>query len=276
MSATFVEKLIAATKRNGSLLCVGLDPDPASMAVKDVGAFNRAIIEATQDLVCAYKPNLAFYEALGMPGLEALRETIDAIPRDIPVIGDCKRGDVGNTAAAYAKAMFEGWGFDAVTLHPYIGWDSVEPFARYEDRGVFVLCRTSNPGEGDFQRLSTLVGESSEARPLYERVALATRLWNTNGNLGLVVGATHPDELRKVRALCPDMPLLIPGVGAQGGDLAAAVRNGVDRQGQLAVISSSRQVLYASQGADFAQAARKVAMETRRQMREALAARGQG
>lgn len=277
MPGTFVEKLIAAAKKNGSLLCVGLDPDPALMAVKEVAAFNRAIIEATQDLVCAYKPNLAFYEALGMPGLEALRKTIDAIPRDIPVIGDCKRGDVGNTAAAYAKAMFEVWGFDAVTVHPYIGWDSVEPFAKYKDKGVFIVCRTSNPGEGDFQRLSTLAGAPSEARPLYERVALATRRWNTNGNLGLVVGATHPDELRKVRALCPDMPLLIPGVGAQGGDLAAAVRDGVDRQGQLAVINSSRQVLYASKGADFAEAARKVAMETRRQMREALATpRGEG
>ncbi|MBF8299389.1 MAG: pyrF, partial [Dehalococcoidia bacterium] len=144
--SSFVDKLLAAADSNRTLLCIGLDPDPALMPHNDVAAFNRAIIEATSDLVCAYKPNLAFYEALGMDGLKALKETIDMIPKHIPVIGDAKRGDIGNTSAAYAKAMYEVWGFDAVTVHPYIGWDSIEPFARYKDKGVLVLCRTSNPG----------------------------------------------------------------------------------------------------------------------------------
>ena len=270
--STFVEKLVEASKRNGSLLCVGLDPDPALMPKVDVATFNRAIVEATQDLVCAYKPNLAFYEALGMEGLEALRETIDCIPDHIPVIGDAKRGDVGNTAKAYARAMFETWGFDAVTVHPYIGWDSVEPFWQYSDRGVLVVCRTSNPGESDFQSLPTLA-DSEGPLPLYERVALKVREWDTQGNLGLVVGATHPKELRRVRELCPDMPILVPGIGAQAGDLSSAVRYGVDRSGQKAIIASSRQVLYASRGPDFAQAAREVCSSLRAEMQAALADR---
>jgi len=271
----FVEKLAASSEANGSLLCIGLDPEPASMPPNmDVATFNRAIVEATSDLVCAYKPNLAFYEALGMAGFQALRATINCIPEHVPVIGDAKRGDVGHTARAYAKAMFEVWGFDAVTVHPYIGRDSIEPFAAYEDRGVLVICRTSNPGESDFQRLP-VAGEGGSL-PLYERVALAVREWNTAGNLGLVVGATHPDELARVRELCPELPILIPGIGAQGGDLAASVRNGTDHHGRKAIISSSRQVLYASAGSDFAAAARQVALALRESMREALAARSSG
>ncbi len=147
---SFVQKLAAARQRSDSLLCVGLDPDPALMAIPDVADFNRAIIEATQDVVCAFKPNIAFYEAMGMPGLEALEKTLKAVPSHIPVIGDVKRGDIGNVSGMYAKAMFEMWGFDAVTVHPYIGWDSIEPFARRKDKGVFVLCRTSNTGQSDF------------------------------------------------------------------------------------------------------------------------------
>lgn len=267
---TFVEKLGAASRINKSLLCVGLDPDLTLMPHTDVASFNRDIIEATSDLVCAYKPNLAFYEALGLDGLKALQQTIAAIPKHIPVIGDAKRGDIGNTASAYAKAMFEVWGFDAVTVHPYIGWDSIEPFARYQDKGVLVLCRTSNPGQSDFQKLSVDAGGQ---RPLYEQVARKVREWDAHGNLGLVVGATHPDELRQVRALCPDQPILIPGVGAQGGDLQLAVQHGTDSRGGKAIINSSRGVLYASKGKDFAEAARKVAMETRGQMQQALAAK---
>ena len=213
----FVDLLLDAAKTNSSLLCVGLDPDPGSMpGGTDALSFNRAIIEATSDLVCAYKPNLAFYEALGSEGFAALKGTLEAIPKHIPVIGDAKRGDVGNTAAAYARAMFEVWGFDAVTVHPYIGWDSVEPFARFAERGVLVLCRTSNSAS-EFQGLSTAAEGDAVPRPLYERVALAVQGWNCNGNLGLVVGATHPEELQRVRGLCPNMPILIPGVGAQGG-----------------------------------------------------------
>ena len=267
---TFVEKLLAASMTNKSLLCVGLDPDPALMPIPDVAAFNRTIIEATSDLVCAYKPNLAFYEALGMDGLMALRATVEAVPRYIPIIGDAKRGDIGNTAVAYAKAMFEVWGFDAVTVHPYIGWDSIEPFARYRDRGVLILCRTSNPGQSDFQKLS-VHGPSGRQVPLYEQVAAKVKEWDAYGNLGLVVGATHPDELRMVREICPDQPILIPGVGAQGGDLKQAVHLGTDKNGNNAIINSSRGIIYAGKGKDFAQAARAAALEVRLQMQQALA-----
>ena len=267
---TFVEKLLAASMTNKSLLCVGLDPDPALMPIPDVAAFNRTIIEATSDLVCAYKPNLAFYEALGMDGLMALRATVEAVPRYIPIIGDAKRGDIGNTAVAYAKAMFEVWGFDAVTVHPYIGWDSIEPFARYRDRGVLILCRTSNPGQSDFQKLS-VHGPSGRQGPLYEQVAAKVKEWDTYGNLGLVVGATHPDELRMVREICPDQPILIPGVGAQGGDLKQAVHLGTDKNGNNAIINSSRGIIYAGKGKAFAQAARAAALEVRSQMQQALA-----
>ncbi len=269
---TFSDKLAEASKRNNSLLCVGLDPDPALMPEMEVAAFNRAIVEATQDLVCAYKPNLAFYEALGMKGFEALRETIDCIPSHIPIVGDCKRGDIGNTARAYAGAMFEQWGFDAVTVSPYLGWDSIEPYCRYEDKGVLVLCRTSNKGGADFQDLS-FQGPDGVSLPLYEWVATKVQEWDTRGNLGLVVGATQPEELRRARELCPDMPILVPGIGTQAGDLAAAVRYGTDRDGMKAMISSSRKVLYASRGSDFADAAREACVSLRDQMQEALASR---
>ena len=179
-------------------------------------------------LACAYKPNLAFYEALGIDGLRALEGTIarirDAAP-DAVIIGDAKRGDIGPSARAYARAMFEVWGFDAVTVNPWGGSDSIEPFLEDEARGVFVWCRGSNPGSGDFQDLA-MAGE--ERTPLYQKVAQACSAWNAKGNVGLVAGATVPEQLAALRALCPDMPLLVPGVGAQGGDLEAAVRAGVD------------------------------------------------
>ncbi len=253
----FLQKLLDISRRNRSLLCVGLDPDPKRLPVADVFAFNKAIIDATADLVCAYKPNLAFYEALGTAGMEALKATVDYVPDAIPVIGDAKRGDVGNTAQAYARALFDFFGFDAVTVNPYLGSDSLAPFLEYADRGVFVLCRTSNPGAADFQDLSC--GE--ERRPLFEMVALWARQRNRSGEVGLVVGATCPDELRRVRQLCPGMVLLVPGVGVQGGDLELAVSCGVDSQGERAIISSSRQVIYASDGIDFAAAARRAALE---------------
>lgn len=256
---TFFEKLAIATRRHQSLLCVGLDPDPQRIPQgMGVLEFNRAIIEATQDLVCAYKPNLAFYEALGVNGWRILRETVEAVPYYIPVIGDAKRGDIGNTAQAYARALFEELGFDAVTVNPYLGGDSVEPFLAYEDRCIFLLCRTSNPGGADFQSLL-----NAEGVPLYETVARKALEWNTRGNLGLVVGATAPEELRRIRELCPQMPLLIPGVGAQGGDLEAAVGYGQDAQGAGIIINSSRQILYASSGNDFAEAARAAASALR-------------
>lgn len=259
----FVEKLLAASRQSHSLVCVGLDPDPALMPEIGVFEFNKAIVDATADLVCAYKPNLAFYEALGMQGLEALSKTVAYIPKSIPVIGDAKRGDIGNTAKAYAKALFEIFAFDAVTVNPYLGYDSIEPFLTYADRGVFILCKTSNPGSTDFQ--TAICGN----RPLYEIVAEKSRYWNTRGNVGLVVGATYPYELKDVRALCPDMPILIPGVGAQGGDVTASVKNGVDASGEKAIINSSRQILYASRDKDFAVAARKQAQKLRDEINHA-------
>ncbi|MFC1961930.1 orotidine-5'-phosphate decarboxylase [Chloroflexota bacterium] len=261
----FTEKLLLASQKNKSLLCVGLDPDvrrmPAGTSILD---FNKAIIDATSDLVCAYKPNFAFYEAMGNEGLDALKGTVDYIPQDIPVIGDAKRGDIGNTAAAYARTIFDYFGFTATTVNPYLGFDALEPFLNYHDRGIFVLCRTSNAGAADFQ---SLVCDSDGGRlPLYEIVARKVSQWNVHGNLGLVVGATYPEELKKIRGNHPDLPLLIPGIGAQGGDLGLTVRYGTDQHGQKAIINSSRQIIYASKDKDFAAAARRAARELRDQI----------
>jgi orotidine-5'-phosphate decarboxylase len=236
----------------GTLLCVGLDPElerlPAVVrhGQGSIGqillAFNAAIVEATADLVCAYKPNSAFYEAHGPEGLDAL---------------DAKRGDMANTSRLYAQAVFDTYAADAVTVQPYQGQEALAPFIERADRGVFVLCRTSNPGAAELQDL--LIAETRE--PLYLRVARAVaEHWNVHGNCGLVVGATWPDELRAIRAAAPELPILLPGIGAQGGDLAGSVRAGVDRQGQGLLVSASRGVLYASAGADFAAAARREAV----------------
>jgi orotidine-5'-phosphate decarboxylase len=263
----FIEKLLAAGRKNNSLLCVGLDPDHELMPDKvDVLDFNRAIIDATRDLACAYKLNFAFYEVLGAKGFDILKRTVEAIPGDIPVIGDAKRSDIGNTARSYAQAIFSGLGFDATTVNPYLGFDSVEPFIQHRDRGVFILCRTSNPGSEDFQSLKFEV--ENESYPLFQLVARKASQWNKNGNIGLIVGATYPEELKLIRENHPDMPLLIPGVGAQGGDLEKAVRYGVDAGGEKAIICSSRQVIYASKGKDFARAARKVASHLREQINQ--------
>jgi len=261
----FIDKLLSASDANQSLLCIGLDPDPELMPEMEVFAFNKAIIDATRDLVCAYKPNLAFYEALGVEGIDALKRTIEYIPDDIPIIGDAKCGDVGNTAQFYARALFEVFGFDAATVNPYLGYDSVEPFLSYAERGVFILCKTSNMGAADFQSLPF------SGVPLFELVAGKARDWNRYGNIGLVVGATYPEELRRVRQICPEVPILIPGIGPQGGDLASAVRYGVDALGKRAIISSSRQILYASRGADCALAARSAARALRDRINDHLA-----
>jgi orotidine-5'-phosphate decarboxylase len=265
----FIEKLTSASRKSNSLLCVGLDPDPELIPDKvGIFEFNKAIIDATVDLVCAYKPNIAFYEALGNKGLDALMRTRDYIPEDIPVIVDAKRSDIGNTAKAYAKAIFDYFNFDATTVNPYLGFDSIEPFIQYRDKGVFILCRTSNAGAVDFQALNCEIENGH--RPLFEIVALKASQWNTHGNIGLVVGATYPEELRLIRQSHPDMPLLIPGIGAQGGDLALTVHYGVDAQGEKAIINSSRQIIYASQGKDFAEAARQAALTLRDQINHHL------
>ncbi|MBX5444340.1 orotidine-5'-phosphate decarboxylase [Sphaerobacter sp.] len=267
---SFRERLQAASERNGSLLCVGLDPDPARLPshlgpaddARTVVAFNRAIIEATADLVCAYKPNLGFYLAYGPAGVEALIETRRLIPPEIPVILDAKVGDLGNTSIAYARAYFEAWDFDAVTVHPYMGEDSLEPFLSRADRAVFVLVKTSNPGSGDLQDL--LVTDDGATEPLYLRVAARARRWQERfGTCGLVVGATYPRQLAEVRERCPDLPILVPGVGAQGGDLTATVQAGLDESGAGILINAARGVIYAGSGPDFAEASRQVATDLR-------------
>lgn len=265
MSA-FLQKLEAATKRNDSMLCIGLDPDPKLMPEMPVAKFLCDIVEATKDLVCAYKPNFAFFEAMGLDGWRALQEVMRVMAKDVVTIADAKRGDIGNTSAAYAKATFEVWGFDVATVAPYMGYDSVQPFIDYKDKGVLILCRTSNPGSADFQNLN------AGGRPLFEQVALKANEWNKHKNIGLVTGATHPDELKRVRELCPDLPLLIPGVGAQDGDLVASVKAGLDAKGGGIIVSSSREVLYASKGRDFAQASRKVAERLRAEIQQAAKA----
>ncbi|MFQ5874608.1 MAG: orotidine-5'-phosphate decarboxylase [Dehalococcoidia bacterium] len=271
----FADKLLAASRGNNSLLCVGLDPDPKRMPVSDVFDFNKAVVDATFDLVCAYKPNLAFYEALGIEGLQALQSTVDHIRRRAPgvvIIGDAKRGDVGNTAEAYARALFRVWGFDGATVNAYGGHDAILPFLEHDDRGVFIWCRSSNPGAGDLQDLPVLSGvegtvsDAGEGQAMYKQVAMKAREWNTRGNVGLVVGATYPGELEAVRGLCPELPILVPGVGAQGGDLEASVAAGVDSKGERAIFASSRQVLYASRGSDFVDAARNEAVKLRDQI----------
>jgi orotidine-5'-phosphate decarboxylase len=262
---SFLDKLTRAVQKNNSLLCVGLDPDSQLMPEKvSVLDFNRAIIDATADLVCAYKLNFAFYEALGKDGADILKQSVSHVPEDIVTIGDAKRGDIGNTARAYARAIFDHYGFDATTANPYLGLDSLEPFISYRDRGIFVLCRTSNAGASDFQSLRAEFEGSS--LPLFEIVARKVSRWNTHGNLGLVIGATYPEELKLIRQNHPDLPILIPGVGAQGGDLALAVRYGTDTNGGRAIINSSRQILYASKGKDFARAARRMALDLRDQI----------
>ena len=265
----FIEKLARTSRKNKSLLCVGLDTDPALIPEKiTVLEFNKAIIDATRDLVCAYKPNIAFYEAMGTPGLEALKKTRDYIPEEIPVIIDAKRGDIGNTAKAYAKSLFEHYNFDAMTASPYLGLDSLEPFIEYRDRGVFILCRTSNPGAADFQSLS--IQTEGGPKLLFEIVAEKVNSWNAHGNLGLVVGATYPRELKVIRDRYPQMPLLIPGVGTQGGELSETVKYGADARREKTVINSSRQILYASKGKDFAAAAGKAAEEMRKKINSYL------
>jgi orotidine-5'-phosphate decarboxylase len=252
----FVEKLNMAVEKNRSLVCVGLDTSPELIpSGMSVFEFNKAIIDTTADLVCAYKPNIAFYEAQGEKGMDTLYKTVKHIPKDIPIICDAKRGDIGNTSAAYAKALFDYFNFDAVTVNPYLGFDSLEPFLKYKDKGIIILCRTSNKGAADFQSL--LCQYEGKTLPLYKIVSLKASQWNANHNVGLVIGATYPEELKDIRQAHPDMPVLIPGVGAQGGDLELAVRYGIDVQKRGIIINSSRGIIYAGKGTDFADAARR-------------------
>jgi orotidine-5'-phosphate decarboxylase len=269
----FLEKLLAAERQNQSLLCVGLDPEIERLPEelrnlpvdKAVVQFCRAIIEATAAYTSAFKPNLAFFEVLGPAGMTALQEVVRAVPSSIPVLADAKRGDIGNTARNYAAALFETYGFDAVTVNPYLGSDAVAPFLEYREKGVFLLCRTSNPSARDFQDLLVQTEEGT-LRPLYEVVAQHVQSWNEAGNCALVVGATYPQEMRSIRALCPDLPILVPGIGVQGGDVQAIVPAAVDAQGERALFSVSRAILYADPGSHYASTAASVAQAYREQM----------
>ena len=265
---TFLAQLASAAAHNHSMLCVGLDPEPAKFPgalqgdVSKIYDFCAAIVDATADTVVAFKPQIAYFAAHRAEAqLERLMQHMRRTAPQVPIILDAKRGDIGSTAAQYAIEAFERYGADAVTLSPFMGFDSVEPYLKYHGKGAFLLCRTSNPGGDDLQnqRLARIDGQPL----LYEHIAqLAQGPWNVNGQLGLVVGATYPLEIERVRAVAPRLPLLIPGVGAQGGDAAATVRAGWRADAPI-VVNSSRAILYASNGDDFAEAARREALRTR-------------
>jgi orotidine-5'-phosphate decarboxylase len=279
---TFLDQLREAGTRNHSMLCVGLDPEPAKFPgawrgdASKIFDFCARIVDATADLVIAFKPQIAYFAAYRAEDqLERLMAHMHSQAPHVPVILDAKRGDIGSTAEQYAREAFERYNADAVTLSPFMGWDSVAPYLKYEGKGAFLLCRTSNPGGDDLQN-QRLAGIEGQPR-VYEHVAqLAQGPWNLNGQLGLVVGATYPAEIERVRSLAPTVPLLIPGVGAQGGDAVATVKAGWRHDGSGAttgpiIVNSSRAVLYASSNDDFAQAARRVAEQTRDTLERAKA-----
>ncbi len=271
----FLDLLRQAERQNASMLCVGLDPEPAKFPAayqndaSKIYDFCAAIIDATADLVSAFKPQIAYFAAnRAEDQLERLMAHMRRTAPGVPIILDAKRGDIGSTAEQYAKEAFERYGADAVTLSPFMGFDTIQPYLKYHGKGAFLLCRTSNPGGDDFQnqRLGSVPG----APLLYEHIAqLAQGPWNLNGQLGLVVGATYPAEIERVRALAPTLPLLIPGVGAQGGDAQATVKAGWRSNGPI-VVNSSRAILYAASGTDFAAAARQEALKTRAALQAAV------
>lgn len=263
----FKTKVKNIWSENNSLVCVGLDPEVSKLpkhlqsVENPLFEFNKAIIDATADVVCAFKPNSAFYEALGTDGITQLKLTTDYIRENyptVPVILDAKRADIGNTNNGYINFAYDYLQTDAVTLHPYLGHEALAPFLERRDKGAIILCRTSNPGAGEFQDLVI------DGQPFYEHVAKTiAQSWNENDNCMLVVGATYPDEMKAIRALVGDMPFLVPGIGAQGGDVKAVMQAGVDSHGQGMIISSSRGIIYASGGEDFADAARTEAIKLR-------------
>lgn len=264
----FNQRLLDTVIARNSNVCVGLDPDPARLKGRDPGDYLAAIVEATAPYVAAVKPNLAFFEGPG--GEAALRKVVAAVPAGVLVIGDAKRGDIGNTAEAYARTLFETWGFDAATGNAWGGGDAMAPMLSRAEHGCFIWCRSSNPGGRDLQDLVVRGADGREQR-LFEALAGLAVGWNTNRNAGLVVGATYPEELASVRAIAPDLPILIPGIGAQGGDLDASVRAASAGGKRDFLISSSRSIIYASAGDDFAQAAAAAARELRDGIQQALA-----
>ncbi len=275
-SGTFQQRLEAASQVNSSLICVGLDPDLARLpaplrdeadVTRAIVAFNAGVIAATSDLVCAFKPNLGFYIAHGQAGIVALEETRRIIPAHIPVILDAKVGDIGSTAEAYATGYFETWGFDAVTVNPYLGEDSLEPFMRRGDKGVIVICKTSNRGSGDLQDARMTTSGGAQEQSLFLTVADRVTGWAERwpATLALVVGATYPTELAQVRERCPTLPILLPGIGAQDGDLEGAVRAGLDAAGGGLLVSASRSIIFAGsdRGSDWIDPVRSAALAMR-------------
>ena len=268
----FYDKLDKIIDTNNSLLCIGLDPNQESMPIDDIFQFNRLIIDNTFDLVCAYKPNFAFYESEGIDGLRALEKTVDhikSVNNDIIIIGDAKRGDIGHTAKAYADALFNFWDFDAITINPFAGYDSVQPFTSYEVRGVFAWVKSSNPDGKIFQDLRVLVnGSSGDSLHFYEYMIQEIIKWDNNNNLGLVVGATYPDELAVARNLAPECPILIPGVGSQSGALKESLEASVNTLTNRSIINSSRGILYSSSEKNFPDIAREKAENLRLEIQQ--------
>ena len=266
---SFLQKYSDTVRRNNSFVCVGLDPDPAKLPEHLKGksnptlAFLKEIIAATRDIACAYKPNFAFFGSQGIAGWEALQGAIRAIPNDMPIILDFKAGDIGNTAEHYAHMAYCQLGVDAVTVNPLMGTDAIDPFLAYQNGCAFLLCLTSNPGSADILRLNTDQGV------LYEVLAQKAVEWSETGPCGLVVGATHPNDLKTIRAIATDLPILLPGVGTQGGQTHEIVRNGLDKKGSGILVNSSRSILYASSGIDFADAARQSAEDLRQVLNSA-------
>lgn len=271
----FTQRLDNIVKKNNSCVCVGLDSNFERIPLflkknktksEAILYFNQKIIDATHDLVCAYKPNIAFYEAEGIEGIKALKKTVSYIKKKHPeilIIGDAKRADIGSTNLGYVKAIFDYFNFDALTVHPYLGQEALQPFLERKEKGVFILCRTSNPGAGEFQDL--IINHSKLGKiPLYKVVAhQVVKFWNKNKNCVLVVGATYPKELAEIRKIAGDMPFLIPGIGAQGGDVKKTVRAGKNRFGKGIIINSSRSIIFASPEKDFAQKAAEKTKELR-------------
>lgn len=265
----FKQRFIQITEAQNSLLCVGLDPDLERLpdcvksAPDPLFKFCAEIIEATKHVAAAFKPNFAFFEAHGANGWAALEKLVAMMPENVIKLADAKRADIGSTSEMYARAILQNLGFDAVTVNPYLGRDAVEPFLQWPDKGAIILGVTSNPGSKDFQHLQVASG------PVYKTVIRqVAQNWNGKQNCGLVVGATHPDELKEVRMLAPDLPFLIPGIGAQGGDLEASVQCGTDNSGGLALLAASRSIIYKSSGSDFAEAAGREAERLNREINE--------
>lgn len=259
INMNFNQKILKTQQEKNSLLCIGLDsdvnriPEFLKKSKNPQLEFNSLIIQATKDLVCAYKLNLAFYEETGNDGMQALEKTLELIPEEVIKIADGKRGDIGNTAQKQADTLFKHFNFDAATVNPYMGFDAIEPFINYSEKGIFILCITSNPGSEDFQHLSF------SGKPLFEHVALKAKKWNTKNNIGLVVGATHIGELKKLRTLLPEMPFLIPGIGVQKGDLEKTIKYGCSTDGYNAIINVGRSIIFPTETKNFQENIRKSA-----------------